>query len=243
MHPVLIFRHQEYEGPGYLQHVLHQNRIPYRILFIDQGEAVPESIDQCSALVFMGGPMSVNDDLPWIEAELNLIRQARDARLPVLGHCLGGQLISKAFGGQITANKVKEIGWLAVDKVDNAASNDWLVGLHDRFDVFHWHGETFSLPSDATLILKSDHCEHQAFVLDNILALQCHIEMQAPMVQQWAQCYADELQSEQQTVQSEQQMLADLEGKVEKLQTVADCLYQRWLQPLLKQRVENTGIK
>jgi GMP synthase-like glutamine amidotransferase len=116
MKPIYIFRHQEYEGPGYLQQVLHQHQLPYQIFYIDQGETVPSNIEHCSALVFMGGPMSVNDELPWIAPELHLIRDAVAKHLPVLGHCLGGQLISKALGGKITANAVKEIGWLPVIK-------------------------------------------------------------------------------------------------------------------------------
>ena len=111
MKPLYIFRHIDCEGPGYLAEVLERKGIPWQLIAIDTDVAVPHSIDGCSGLVFMGGPMSVNDDLPWIGQELALIRAAQTAGLPVLGHCLGGQLISKALGGEITANPVREIGW------------------------------------------------------------------------------------------------------------------------------------
>jgi GMP synthase-like glutamine amidotransferase len=237
MKPIYIFRHQEYEGPGFFQEVLHKHKIPYEIFFVDQGEAVPETNsvteDSCSALVFMGGPMSVNDTLPWIEKELQLIRAAAAEKMPVLGHCLGGQLIAKALGAEVFANEVKEIGWLPVEKVDNGPSRDWLEPLPARFDTFHWHGETFSLPPGATNILQSDQCAHQAFVIDNILAMQCHIEMTAEMVRQWADFYSHELVDGVPSIQSAHTMKSEQGQRVDQLQAIAEKVYQRWLQPLL----------
>ena len=109
----------------------------------------------------MGGPMSVNDDLPWLLPVFDLIRAAVAASVPVIGHCLGGQLISKSLGGVITKNPVKELGWGEVETTD-AAARVW-VGDLERFEAFHWHRETFSIPSGATRILKSAFCENQAF--------------------------------------------------------------------------------
>ena len=125
----------------------------------------------------MGGPMSVNDRLAWIPKVLRLIRAAVAADIPVLGHCLGGQLLSKALGGRVRANREKEFGWLPVARVDSPQTESWLAGLPPRFEVFHWHGETFSLPAGATHLLRSRYCRNQAFVLGKNLGLQCHIEM------------------------------------------------------------------
>lgn len=232
MKPIFIFRHQEYEGPGFFQHVLHKHQIPYQIFFVDQNEPVPETLEGCSALVFMGGPMSVNDNLPWIEKELQLIRAAVDINMPVLGHCLGGQLISKALGGTVGANPVKEIGWLPVEKLDNDPSRDWLADLPTTFETYHWHGETFSIPPGATNILHSEHCRHQAFVINNTLAMQCHVEMTESMVRQWAQTYTQELVAGVPTIQSAADMQADLKQRVERLQSIAEKIYDRWLQPV-----------
>lgn len=137
MKPILIFRHTESEGPGYFGEYLDLRGLSYKVICVDQGEVVPTSIEHASALVFMGGPMSVNDPLPWIEPELNLIRQAVEKEMPVLGHCLGGQLISKALGGSIGANPVKEFGWLEVTQQDNAATRAWLGELPQNFTAFH----------------------------------------------------------------------------------------------------------
>lgn len=233
MKPLRIFRHAPAEGPGYLAEILNRDGIPHQLVAIDQGEPVPGTIDDVSGLVFMGGPMSVNDSLPWIEDEVRLIRRAAQQRLPILGHCLGGQLISKALGGRVGPNPVKEIGWYPVERIDNAAATDWLDGLPVRFEVFHWHGETFTLPPGAVPLLKSDFCAHQAFALDNILGLQCHVEMTADMVAEWARLSADEIAKPSASVQSADQMTRDLRTRIERMQKTADALYARWLRPIL----------
>jgi len=233
MRPVTVFRHIACEGPGYLAEVLERQAIPYRIIKVDKNEPVPDSIDDTAGLVFMGGPMSVNDPLPWIEQELALIRMAQDRGLPVLGHCLGGQLISRALGGTVTTNPVKEIGWYPVCNAGTTAAADWLHGIPGEPTLFHWHGETFSIPAGAELILENDNCAHQAFTLGNTLALQCHVEMTAPMVSEWAALYKDELQEVTATVQSQAQITAELTTRISAAQQVADRLYQRWLTAVL----------
>ncbi len=228
--PIRIFRHIAHEGPGYLGTFLSQRQIPFDIIEVDRGATIPQSLDDTAGLVFMGGPMSVNDDLPWIDAELALIRQAVARKMPILGHCLGGQLICKALGGTISTNHTKEIGWLEVEQQHNPQAQMWLAGLPARFELFHWHGETFSIPAQATNILKSDHCDHQAFVFDNVLAMQCHLEMTTELVPLWADCNADEIAHPSTTVQSKATMMEDLDRRIARLQRVADQLYSRWLQ-------------
>ncbi|MDH3525984.1 MAG: type 1 glutamine amidotransferase [Gammaproteobacteria bacterium] len=234
MKPLYLFRHIYCEGPGYLAEVLDRLGVPYRLIAIDQHDAVPPDTTGCSGLVFMGGPMSVNDPLPWIGKELALIRKAADRQLPILGHCLGGQLISKALGGEVTANRVREIGWHTVARADKPTAADWLDGQPDDMELFHWHGETFSIPAGAEVILENAHCAHQAFACDNILALQCHIEMSAPMVREWAALYEDELDDPAPSVQSAEQMTTGLDEKIAAAQQVAERLYQRWLRPLTR---------
>ena len=235
MRPLTIFRHIGCEGPGYLADVLERQDIPYRIIRVDHNQPVPDSIEDTAGLVFMGGPMSVNDPLPWIEQELALIRMAQDRGLPLLGHCLGGQLISRALGGTISSNPVKEIGWHPVHSAGTPAAADWLRNIHGEPCLFHWHGETFSIPQGAELILENDNCTHQAFTLGNTLALQCNVEMTAPMVNEWAALYEEELQDVTATVQSAAQMTTALNARISAAQQVADRLYQRWLEPVLDQ--------
>lgn len=232
MKDIAIFRHAASEGPGYLGEFLARRGLPHRLIHIDRNDPVPISIDGFSALVFMGGPMSVNDDLPWLPPVLELIRQAVAADLPVLGHCLGGQLISKALGGVITRNPVKEIGWLPVNRIDSPLAADWLDDLPGEFEVFHWHGETFTIPAGATRILASRDCAYQAFVIGKTLAFQCHIEMTAVMVREWARIGAGEVARTCATVQDPMTMTTGLDERIKRLQTIADVFYDRWLRGL-----------
>ncbi len=109
--PVAIFRHYPTEGPGYFSDFLEQRQRPWQLIALDEGAEVPDAPDDYAGLVFMGGPMSVNDALPWIPPVLHLIRQAVARNIPVLGHCLGSQLMSKALGGRVWRSPLKEIGW------------------------------------------------------------------------------------------------------------------------------------
>jgi GMP synthase-like glutamine amidotransferase len=232
MKPLAIFRHAPGEGPGYLAEVLNRRDVPYTIIRVDQGDAMPKTARDYAGLVFMGGPMSVNDPLPWIPQSLALIREARGSDLPILGHCLGGQLISKALGGMVGPNPVMEIGWGLVEAVPGAASVDWLKGLPDRFEVFHWHGETFTVPHGASPLLTSPFCRHQGFVIGRTLALQCHIEMTARMIDAWAGSPAGRALIASPSVQTADKMRDDASHKLAALHQVADIVYARWLAAL-----------
>ncbi|MGW8271276.1 MAG: type 1 glutamine amidotransferase, partial [Burkholderiales bacterium] len=111
MKPVAIFRHVRSEGPGYFATVLERRSIPHRLIAVDDGEPLPRSARAFAGLVFMGGPMSANDDLPWIAPSLALMQDAVRQDVPLLGHCLGAQLMAKALGGEVQPAAVKEIGW------------------------------------------------------------------------------------------------------------------------------------
>lgn len=232
MKPVLIFRHVDCEGPGYLQSFLSARRIPTRLIRIDAGEAVPDDPALGAGLVFMGGPMSVNDDLEWIRAELSLIRAAVGQGIPVLGHCLGGQLIARALDAEVGPNPVREIGWHPVRMTDRPEAQEWFGEEQGPLEAFHWHGETFDIPAGAAPLLTSRFCANQAFVLDRALAMQCHIEMTEAMVREWARRYVDQLQPPSESVQTEAEMLADLQGRVRGLNALADRVYSRWVQDL-----------
>lgn len=232
MKPVAVFRHFPTEGPGYLATFLDSRSIPWRLIKVDASEALPSSADHFSGLVFMGGPMSVNDDLPWIEPVLALIRQAVANNIPVLGHCLGGQLMSKAFGGAVSKSPIKEIGWGEVSVTASPIARKWFGEL-SKFESFHWHGETFSLPKGATCLLSSPYCENQAFAMDGHLALQCHVEMTEEMVKTWCKTGADEItRSPESSVQSIEAMQMDLTGRVSALNQVACRLYSGWISGL-----------
>lgn len=233
MKPVAVFRHAPTEGPGYFATFLHSQNIRLELIKLDTGDAVPASPDAFSGLVFMGGPMSVNDDLPWIAPVLGLIRAAVAMDIPVLGHCLGGQLIAKALGGVVSRNPVKEIGWGEVAVVDDPVARAWFEAASTRFTAFHWHGETFSIPPGATRILESAYCPNQAYVLGKHLGMQCHVEMTRDMIETWCDVGKDEIAAAHSpAVQTPQQMALDMDRKLTALNAVAAQLYTHWIQGL-----------
>jgi len=230
MKPIAIFRHFHIEGPGHFAWFLNEHAIPWHMIHLDEGEQVPLRANDFSALVFMGGPMSVNDNLPWIAAELALIRDAYAQDIPMLGHCFGGQLIAKALGGKVTRNPVKEIGWGKVTVANNETARTWF-GDTQQFDAFHWHGETFSLPPDAVPLLSSEYCENQAFAIGKHLAMQCHVEMINVMIREWCEHGEQEIiaASDSPAVQNADLILAQKPDKLPQLHQVANHLYRQWL--------------
>jgi GMP synthase-like glutamine amidotransferase len=236
MKPVAIFRHSPTEGPGYFATYLDAHGIPWRLIALDAGEAVPSGPGEFSGLVFMGGPMSVNDDLPWIPPVLQLIRSGVAQQTPVLGHCLGGQLMSKALGGKVGRNPVKEIGWGDIEVADNPVAREWFGPGLKRFEYFHWHGETFSIPPGGVRIMGNRNCENQGFVIGNSLGMQCHVEMTEQLIDSWCETGAGEIEQSRQSpaVQTEGQMKAKMQEKIVAMRRVADRLYDRWVQGLRK---------
>jgi GMP synthase-like glutamine amidotransferase len=232
MKPVLICRYAATEGPGYFATYLSAHGIPWRVVKIDEGEALPVDAAACSGLALMGGPMSVNDPLPWIPVMLGYIRACVDADVPVIGHCLGGQLMSRALGGSVTRNPVKEIGWAPVEVLDRATGER--LGAR-TFLSFHWHGETFSIPDGATRVFASEQCANQGFLFGKHLGLQCHVEMTEELVEAWCASGAREIErnrSRSPAVQSVEEIRTDLAARLAALHGVADRLYGEWVKGL-----------
>lgn len=234
MKPIAIFRHFSSEGPGYLARFLEARHLPWQLICIDTGDAVPTDVTQFSGLVFMGGPMSVNDPLPWIEPVLALIRNAVALDIPVLGHCLGSQLMSRALGGSVRKNAVKEIGWGEVSISANAEAGAWF-GDGKSAIVFHWHGETFSMPNGATHLLGSKHCTNQGYAVGKHLALQCHVEMTEAMIREWCEIGAGEISENLHSagVQSAAAIQASIAQNLPALHRLADHIYAKWVQGLV----------
>jgi GMP synthase-like glutamine amidotransferase len=233
--PVAIFQHGPTDGPGHFAIFLERHRIPFRVFNLPEGERVPGSASGFSGLGFMGGAMSVNDDIDWIAAELELIRDAVAKGIPVIGHCLGGQLLSKALGGVVSASPIKEIGWSAVESEDNTLAREWLGADPRRFVAFQWHGETFTIPPGGERILRSEHCPNQAYVVgDRHLGMQCHVEMTADMVEDWCATGGDEIAASRDSpaVHGPEAIRASMNQGLKELGDTADRLYSRWIRSL-----------
>ena len=182
---IAVFRHVPYEDLGTIATIItrYSCLIEYYDLF---DYNTPPDISQFDALVFLGGPMSANDALDYLITEIGLIQDAAKAKKPILGVCLGSQLIAKAFGARVYPNGRKEIGWAPVYWTP-AARQDRLFGsLSEPETLFHWHGETFDLPPGAEWLAWSDGCRYQAFRIgDSIYGLQFHLEVTPAMIENW----------------------------------------------------------
>jgi GMP synthase-like glutamine amidotransferase len=232
MKPVAIFRHSPTEGPGYFAIFLEEQGIPWELIAIDEGVAVPTETSAYAGLCFMGGPMSVNDPLPWVEPVCALIRDAVAQDIPVIGHCLGGQLMSKALGGMVTKNPVKEIGWGEGYGETDEITRHWLGEFAGaRGTVFQWHGETFSIPPGASRLFANAYCANQMFVRGPHLGMQCHVEMTPEMIATWCSQWADEATAVAglPCVQTPADMVGQIPARLDSMRQLSRQLYSRWI--------------
>jgi len=183
---ILAFRHVPFEHLGRIQPALEARGIGTEYADLYCGPARLPDPEDFAGLVFMGGPMSANDSLPYLRQEMDWIAAAAERGQPVLGICLGAQLIAKAMGARVYRNAVKEIGWFAIDLTPEGARDPLFAAGGARETVFHWHGETFDLPPGATLLASSEACRNQAFrVGQHVYGLQFHLEVTPEMIADW----------------------------------------------------------
>lgn len=186
--PVLVFRHVRWEHLGYIADELEARAVDYVYadLMEDPFQALPVAVDVCAGVISMGGPMSANDRHPGLARELSLLASAVELKRPMLGVCLGAQLLAKATGALVYRNPVKEVGWYPVHFRPEAGEDALFAGISSPQTVFHWHGETFDLPSGSVWLASSAVCAHQAFRLgEHAWGLQFHLETSPVMIAQW----------------------------------------------------------
>jgi GMP synthase-like glutamine amidotransferase len=230
MKPIRFFRHVACESPGYLGTLLEQHGVPFHVVCLDEGVSVPLDTDDVAGLVVMGGPGNVNEPTDWMQQEMELIRRAADQRVPVLGICLGAQLISKALGGEVCRGERLEVGWHMVERIADASGQGWFNGLPSRFEVFQWHEHTFSPPPGAVALARSACAEQQAFAIGNMLAMQFHLEMTPESVSGLVKRYPGDLEEVSDCVQSAETITADLLVRTRRLYRIADVVFGRWLE-------------
>ncbi len=183
---ILVFRHVPFEHLGLIAPALAQAGLSFEYVDLPAAPEVPADVAAARGVIVMGGPMSANDGFPWLRRELDLIAAAIEAGKPVLGVCLGAQLIAKALGAAVYRNAVKEIGWEPVHWTAAAEADRLLAGLRQPEMVFHWHGETFDLPGGAEHLAWTQACRNQAFRWgDRVWGLQFHLEVTPAMIAGW----------------------------------------------------------
>lgn len=178
---VLILRHEPFEHLGHFADVID---VIEDYVYHDLGEPLPE--ENHSGLIIMGGPVSANDNLPGLKDELGLIEEALHDEVPVLGICLGSQLIAKALGARVFRNAELEIGWEQVWLTEAGKRDSVMGGIASPETFFHWHGETFDLPQGAEWLAYSEKCRHQAYRYGpKVYGIQFHPEITAEMIEDW----------------------------------------------------------
>lgn len=218
---VLAFRHVPFEHLGRIAPALEASGLQWE--YVDLYRDPRRPLPAADALIFMGGPMSANDDLPFIRRELELIQEAVAAGRPVLGVCLGAQLLAKALGARVYRNPVKEIGWFPVFWTEAAQRDPLLDGLRSTETVFHWHGETFDLPDGATWLAWSEACRNQAFrAAPGVYGFQFHLEVTPEMIACWLRedANAGDLREIQEPI--------DPEHNAGRLRELASLVFGRW---------------
>ena len=188
MHEVLVFQHDPFEDLGFFAEVLEKQGASFRTIRLFHGEVPAEDWEQTSALIILGGPMSVADEeqYPFLRWEKTIIRAAIDDAVPLLGVCLGAQLIAAALGAPVHHGPVKEIGWYPISITPYGQVDSSLGYLPESPVVFQWHSDGFDLPSGALRLASSVYYENQAFRLGkNIYGLQFHLEMTSGMIERW----------------------------------------------------------
>ncbi|HYJ13994.1 MAG TPA: gamma-glutamyl-gamma-aminobutyrate hydrolase family protein [Candidatus Limnocylindria bacterium] len=188
MRKLLVCQHVPHEILGTLNPML--KHAGFRIRYVNFGrhpDAQP-NLDGYAGLIVLGGPMSAYDDqrLPHLAVEMKLIESAMKRNLPVLGICLGGQLVARTLGARVYANPIKEIGWYDVAPSAHADDDPLLNDFKERETLFQWHGDTFDIPHGGIHLASSRHCENQAFRFGaNVYAFQFHLEVDEPMILRW----------------------------------------------------------
>jgi GMP synthase-like glutamine amidotransferase len=231
MRAVLVIEHTEGDGPGHFGDWLAANGRPMHLVRVHAGDPVPLAIGDHAGLCVLGGPMSANDvHLAHIRDELVLVRDAIERRVPMIGHCLGGQLLAKTLGATIAASPEPEIGWHAIGVADNDAAHRWFGEVRAPV-VMQWHYEAFSLPPGAIGLAGNPSCPHQAFEWGGIhLGMQFHPEADASKLAGWLEKDRAEAESMKgvPTIQTPGHIAAGIGVHLPAMRRLAYRLYDVW---------------
>ncbi len=233
MAKIVVLQHHPAEALGNIAGALEGCALAWQYVRIFDGHPVPRDMKGAGGLIVMGGPMGVyqHERYPFIRDELKLIESAAAAKLPVLGVCLGAQMVAAALGAKVEKNPAgKEIGWYPVQTSPAARDDRLFRGVADTITPFHWHGDTFELPRDAVALASSERTPCQGFrYADNVYALQFHIEVTRDGIAAMADAFARELEREKIDGASMVNLWDEYGAELERL---ADTVFTRWAAPI-----------
>ncbi|MEP6505045.1 MAG: type 1 glutamine amidotransferase [Betaproteobacteria bacterium] len=227
---VLILQPCDEDGPAFLGAWLQRAGVPFEVCRVESGDVVPVSAEPWDAIAMLGGTMSVNDDLPFLARAEALMRDAIMRDRPVIGHCLGGQMLARALGARTADHPEPEIGWGRIEPTAHALAAAWL-GTSAALPVYQWHHQSFALPVGAVRLARSAACANQAFAYGPHLGMQFHVEVDAEKLSRWHREAPAEGAAllHHAGVQDEATMRRDSRRLLADSQRLAARIYTRWL--------------
>jgi GMP synthase-like glutamine amidotransferase len=232
--PVAVLQFYKLDGVGFFGEHLRGRGVAMQVFDLFDGQAAPSGLGAFGGLCLLGGPMSVNDDWAALREGERLIREALRLEVPVFGHCLGGQLMSRALGGSVVRAPRAEVGWSHIEARDDPLARHWFG--RPGFPMFQWHNETFSVPAAARLIATGAHCPSQAFALGALhIGVQFHCEIDRGKIEAWLRKpESDDIEryAGSPAVQDAETIRAGMQAHLAAAQQTAAFMYDRWLERL-----------
>lgn len=231
MKKILVVQHVPHESLGTIGPLLERKGLGADFLRVYENHKVPRTIEGYSGLIVLGGPMGVYEQkaYPFIKGELKLIESALKTRTPLLGVCLGSQLMAAAAGARVYKGKKKEIGWYGATLTEEGLDDRLFMGLSDEFTVFQWHGDTFDLPSGSVLLASSDLFPNQvARIGSRAYAIQFHLEVTEKMIMEWIEVNREELNGLKGVIDPGK-IIQETRGKITGLKAYGRTVLERFL--------------
>ena len=217
-----------------MENIFRENNIDFSYIQTFNGDKIPADLDDFNALIIMGGPMGVYEStkFPFISDEITLIKTYLQSQKPILGICLGSQLLASALGSAIVPGPVKEIGWYKIHLYDRSNNDPLFHDLDDSFTAFLWHGDIFKLPPGATKLASSDLTDCQAFKFGtNAYGLLFHLETTRQIALNMVDKFKDEIKEQNITDDS---LLDNLDNRIANLSNIGNIVFTRWIESFVK---------
>lgn len=235
---MIIFQHDPFKGPGLISEMFEGRGMPHVLVEAHEDDPFPLSTAGFTGVVSMGGPMSVNDELPFIQREVEFLVDAAVKRIPILGVCLGAQILASALGARVYDGSGPEVGWGEVELTRDGAGDRVLGGFGDRLPVLHWHGETFDLPQEAVLLASSPEYPHQAFRWgDSAYGFQFHLEVTEEMVRDWVR---EDMAGSGGLISDPEPILRGVKAKLARVSLTGSIVFGRFLD-MIKEGPQQAG--
>jgi len=224
---IQIIQNWAVEPPGTIADFLDEHGLAYEVVKSYDGAAMPE-VDNSEAVIVLGCPHSVNtyQEFDFLKRLYAYMAAVVRKDLPLLGICLGGQMLAKVLGAEVRKNDIREIGLYKARLTEAGRIDPVFAGFDDEFDVFHWHNDTFKIPHGAVQLVEGTECRNQAFRKGNAVAIQFHVEPRAEDVPRWCDEYTQELTEDNKTRES---IVSEFEAKADVLKKMSHRLMKNLL--------------